>query len=122
MSKRILKAFDEYQVYYWSPKKAERLKYSITVTLKHNNTQVGTLRFYPDHHSPLPGDSLYVMSNSNRITLNFYERQYEHILDLIRNESPMWVSIMANVGTPGSFNYGDGEIKTSDEPVGEEET
>lgn len=114
-------AFDEYQVYYWTPKKADRLKYKITVVLKYNNSQIGTLHFYPDDYSNLPSDSIYAMSNGFRVNLNFYESQYEHVLDLMRNESPLYLYISARAGTPGSTNYGEGDIRTSDEPVGEEE-
>ena len=122
MSKQIKTVFDEYQVYYWSPKKAKSLKRNITVKLKYNNIQIGTLHFYPDNDSSLPSDSVYKGSKGTRITLNFFERQYEHILDLIRNESPMWISIVANVGSNYGSYPGTGEITTSDEPVGEEET
>jgi len=114
-------AFDEYQVYNWTPKKAERLEYKITVVIKYNNAQVGTLNFYPNDYPKLPGDSLYTMSKGSRVTLNFYENQYEHVLDLMRNESPLYIYISATTGNPGTRTYGEGDIRTSDEPVGEEE-
>ena len=52
----------------------------------------------------------------------YYESQYEQILDLMRNEGPIWVSVLAPVVGVGTSTYGDGEIRTGEEPVGEEET
>lgn len=122
MSKQIKTPFDEYQIFYWSPQKAKSQKNSITVELKYNNTRVGTIYFYPDDYSPLPGDSVYVGSKGNKVILSFLVSQYEHILDLLRNESPLWISILANVGSTYGLYYGTGEITTGEEPVGEEET
>lgn len=119
MPTHISMQFDEYRVYYWSPKKAKAHKFNITITLKSNGVQVGRLQFYPDNYSPLPSDSVYASARGSSVTLSYFESQYEHIIDLLRNESPMWISIVAL--TDGSSN-GSGEITTSDEPVGEEET
>jgi|GEM_PF-1295240 len=112
---------DAYKVYHWTPKKAARLEYSITVELYYGISHVGTLHFYPDGFSPLPADALYIQSRGHIIYLNFFESQYRDIIDLLRNEKPVWVSILAKVGTPGDFEYGEGDIRTSKEPTGEEE-
>jgi len=113
--------FDEYRVYYSAPKRAKRLKFNIQVDLKYNNAQVGTLKFYPDDYSPLPDDKVYAMSRGSIVYLNYYERQFAHILDLIRNESPMYIYSSASPGVSGSCTPTEGDIRTTDEAVGEEE-
>lgn len=111
---------DEYRVYYSTPKKAKRLKYSATIELFYSNSIVGTLRFYADG-TTVPSDALYIRSRGYIIYLNFHESQYQNILDILRNEKPVYVSIVAKYGSPGDYEYGEGDIRTGDEPVGEEE-
>jgi len=112
---------DEYRVFQWTPKTAKRLKHTITVELFWSRRQVGTIHFYPDG-TPIPGDEVFAQSSGCIIYLHYPEDRYASIMDILRNEKPAYVYIGARPGSPGSFTSGEGHIKTSKEPLGEEET
>ena len=111
----------EYKVYHFTPTAAKRLKYTITVELYTNGLQVGVIQFYPDDATSVPRDSVYSRSRGNTIYLNLYERQFPQIMDLLRNEKPLYIDITSAPGPIGTFVDGEGHLRTSKEPLVEEE-
>jgi hypothetical protein len=74
------------------------------------NTSIGTLMFMPDG-TDLPPDNML----NGHVVLYYHLANFQHALDLLRNEAPMY--LLYN-GTGGGFENG---IKTTEENVGEGE-
>jgi len=110
-----------YKVYHWTPRTARRLEHTVTIELFFNRRKVGVIHFYPDSSSKALQDKVYAQSSGSVIYLEFHERQYPQVIDLLRNESVTAV-IEASAGTPGSFTNGEGRLETAKEPGGEGET
>ena len=109
-----------YKVFYWTPKTAKRLEHSITIEVYYDQRETGRIHFYPDDTSRNLSDSVYAQSVGTVIYLEFYERQFPQVIDLLRNES-CEIYIVAQAGSPGSFTAGEGSIRTAKEPGGEGE-
>lgn len=78
------------------------------IALKRGATYVASLFFYPDTVA-LPADAL----SNGQITMNYRLSDFANVLDLLRNEKPLYV-----------WYYGannDNGLWTGDEPVGEAE-
>jgi len=95
--------FDSYQIYFYAKPYQHRF-----VQLFMDNILVGTINF---------DDYLEVPENTNtdtRVNLKMHEQDYRDVIDLLRNESPLFIWINPDNGIGG--------ISTeADEPVGEGE-
>jgi|SRR5215217_4165092 len=80
------------------------------VWLKAGGAFIGQLIFRPDG-SALPPDT----QAGTQVNLQYHLQDLQNILDLLRNEKPMYLLFS---GSEGGFENG---IKTTPEPVGEEE-
>jgi hypothetical protein len=99
---------DEYEVMYSSLNSPN--KWVPRIWLKGGGTWIGQLQFYPDG-SQLPADK---MSNG-QVNLYYHLEDFENIVDLLRNEKPMYL-----IWT-GSGAGWENAIMTTSEPVGEAE-
>lgn len=99
-----LTMIDDYEVMYSANKFPPR------VWLKGGSKYIGQLIFHADQ-SALPQDTMV----SGQANLQYHLEDLENILDLLRNEKPMY--LLWNGSGPG-FENG---IKTTPEPVGEGE-
>jgi hypothetical protein len=99
-----LTMIDDYEVMYSANTFPPR------VWLKGGGKYIGQLIFHPDQ-SALPPDSL----SNGQANLQYHLEDLENVLDLLRNEKPMY--LLFNGTGPGNENG----IKTTPEPVGEAE-
>ncbi len=81
------------------------------VWLKAGGEYISDLYFLPDG-SALPPDT----QIGTHVKLHYHLQDLQNVLDLLRNEKPMYLLYS---GSGGGFENG---IKTTPEPVGEEET
>jgi hypothetical protein len=81
------------------------------IWLKHGGTYIGQLIFKPNG-SALPADSM----SGGQVSLYYHLDDYQNAIDLLRNESPMYLLYS---GSGGGFENG---IKTTEELVGEGES
>jgi hypothetical protein len=109
-----------YKVFYWTPKTTKRLEHSITIEVFFDQSKTGCIHFYPEDTSRNLRDRVYAKSEGTEIYLEFYERQFPQVIDLLRNES-CEIYITAQAGSPGSFTAGEGSIRTAKEPGAEGE-
>lgn len=109
-----------YQVHYHSSRSAQRLEESIRIDLYHDQKKYGVIYFYPEDTERRLRDRVFAQSEHPVIYLEYYDRHYERVIDLLRNET-VGISINVPPGAIGSFTTGDGEITTGKEPVGEGE-
>jgi hypothetical protein len=93
---------DEYQVMYSANAFVPR------IWLKSANQFIGQLTFRPNG-SPLPPDGM----SGGQVNLYYHFDDFENVIDLLRNEKPMYLSYSA----PGDENG----IMTTPEPVGQGE-
>lgn len=63
-----------------------------------------------------------INSSGSLMHLSFYESEFDRVLDLLRNEKPVWAKFSKTSGETGEWINGIGEISTQKEDVGEEET
>ena len=95
--------FNRYQIFFYAKPFKHRF-----IQLYKETELVGTLTF--DDFESLPENS----NTDTRINLKFMEEDYLSIVDLLRNESPLFIWINPDNGIGG--------LSTSaDEPVGENE-
>jgi hypothetical protein len=99
-----LTQIDQYEVMYSANTFAPR------IWLKHGDTYIGQLAFHPDG-AALPADS----DAGGQVQLHYHLANYAHAVDLLRNETPMYLLYS---GSGGGFENG---IKTTPEPIGERE-
>jgi len=97
--------FDRYRVYIYS---ARQYDWEVRVDLYRGGAPCATLLFMKAGHA-LPPNS----SNNGIALLHFPMSQYPAVIDLLRNEQPLFVALNADNGI--------GVVSTGDEPVGEEE-
>lgn len=100
----MLKPIDEYEVMYSANSFFPR------IWLKNAGQLIGQLIFKPDG-SQLPADNL----SNGQVNLYYHVEDFENVLELLRNEKPMYLLF---AGSGGGYENG---IKTTAEPVGEEE-
>ncbi|WP_018630641.1 hypothetical protein [Niabella aurantiaca] len=77
-----------------------------------DNENLGTIHFRADNAIPIPNQY-----TDNRLTLNLKWNSMSHILDLLRNENPVYIHI--TIDDSNVLNYI--SISTQQEPVGEGE-
>jgi len=95
------------------------------IALYRGSVPVGSLNFVPEG-SPAK-DTIYYSSTQREFftTLTYYEHDFARIVDILRNEKPLFLEIRTDQTTSTrttSAVYGVGTLKTSAEPVGEEES
>jgi hypothetical protein len=99
-----LTIIDEYEVMYSANQFRPR------IGLKHNGRFIGQLHFLPNG-ATLPPDTI----AGGQVQLYYHLDDFHNALDLLRNESPMY---LVYNGSGGGFENG---IQTTEEPVGEGE-
>ena len=99
-----LTQIDQYEVLYSANTFPPR------IWLKAGGKFIGQLIFHPDG-APLPADSM----SGGQVNLNYHLANFENVIDLLRNEKPMF--LLWNGAGPGFENA----IKTTAEPLGEGE-
>ena len=99
-----LTQIDQYEVLYSANTFAPR------IWLKSGGKFIGQLVFHADG-APLPPDS----TVSGQVNLNYHLANFENVIDLLRNEKPMF--LLFSGSGPGFENA----VKTSPEPLGEGE-
>jgi len=77
-----------------------------------NNENLGVIHFRADNAIPMPNQY-----TDNRLTLNLKWSSMPHILDLLRNENPVYIYI--TIDDSNMLNYV--SISTQQEPVGDGE-
>jgi hypothetical protein len=95
---------DQYEVMYSSNAFIPR------IWLKSAGRYIGQLIFKPDG-SALPQDNM----TSGQVNLYYHLGNFSHIMDLLRNEKPMYILWV------GSGSCNENGVKTTAEPVGEGE-
>jgi hypothetical protein len=100
-----LTKIDDYEVMYSAN------QFPPWVSLKSGGAFIGQLIFQPDG-SALPPNT----QTGTQVSLYYHLQGLQNVLDLLRNEKPMYLLYS---GSGGGFENG---IKTTPEPVGEEET
>jgi hypothetical protein len=100
-----LTTIDEYEVLYSAN------TFAPEIWLKRDNRFLGKLVFMPNG-SPLPPDR----TDGDQVFLFYHLDNFQNVIDLLRNEHPMFLLFS------GSGDGFQNEIKTTAEPVGEEET
>ena len=96
--------FDRYQIYFYSKPRFHRF-----IQLYLDNQLVGTLTF--DDFTAVPENT----NTSDRINLKYHEREFSQVIDLLRNEGPLFIWINPDNGIGGLST-------TADEAVGEGES
>ncbi|MBR9919946.1 MAG: hypothetical protein GYB31_03845 [Bacteroidetes bacterium] len=95
--------FDSYQLFFYAKPYQHRF-----IQLFHEDKQVGSLTF--DDYQAVPENT----ASDDSINLKFHESDYRDIVDLLRNEAPLFIWINTDNGIGG--------LSTSpDEFVGEAE-
>ena len=111
--------FDNYKVNLSSRASAWRTSYkwSAAIALYKGSVQVGNLKFWPE--SSTLRDSYFPGRNGapNVVNLEYFEQDFDRVLSMLQNESPLYVCLRKTSGT----TTGIGGITTTIEPVGEEE-
>jgi len=95
--------FNTYQIFFYAKPYQHRF-----VQLYMDNQLVGTITF--DDFSTVPENT----STEDRVNLKMHEQDYSDVVDLLRNESPLFIWVNPDNGI-GGIATGD------DEPVGEGE-
>ena len=80
------------------------------IWLKGGGKFIGQLIFHPDG-TPLPADGM----SGSQVNLHYHLANFENVVDLLRNEKPMY--LLYN-GSGGGF---ENAVKTTPEPLGEGE-
>jgi hypothetical protein len=96
---------DKYEVMYSAG------SFSPRIGLKRGASYIGQLNF-ESNGSPLPPDTIV----GTQVQLYYHLDDFENVVDLLRNEKPIY--LLYSGSGPG-FENG---IKTTAEPIGEEET
>ena len=98
--------------YYAGGRNAAGYPYRAIIGLRdENNRLIGAAYFHRDETN-MPGAD--AQKASGYISCHYTESEYPHILDLLRNEKPVYVEFEAGIGNIAG-------IRTSAEPVGEGE-
>ena len=97
--------FDRYRVHFYTAKPYE---WDVRIDLDWHGTPCATLLFMKAGRA-LPPNS----SDNGVLLLHYPMTQYPAVIDLLRNEEPLYVSLNADNGV--------GVISTGDERVGEDE-
>lgn len=99
-----LTQIDQYEVLYSANTFAPR------IWLKGGGKFIGQLIFH-SNGAPLPADSM----SGGQANLNYHLANFENVIDLLRNEKPMY--LLYSGSGPGFENA----VKTTPEPLGEGE-
>ena len=110
MAIREIKNYDV--AYYAGGKNVSGYPYRAIIGLRdENNFPLGAAYF---HHSPATMPNADSHKATGYISCHYPAEHYPYVLDLLRNEKPVYVEFEAHVGNVGN-------IRTSAEPVGEGE-
>ncbi|SDC89783.1 hypothetical protein [Niabella drilacis] len=97
--------------YYWSLYLLNDHAAGVTVYAD-NNENLGYIRFGADNAVPIPNQYM-----DNRFTINLKWSNMSHVIDLLRNEGPVYIHI--TIDDNNKLNYA--EISTQLEPAGDGE-
>jgi hypothetical protein len=97
-----------YSYYNWSSRKIGKTN----LNLKGTGGQVCSVWFIEDEKADLP--SAYEVA-PNYYAFYYHHSQLQHLIDMLRNESPIFVTFN------NENDWSNSRISTSDEPVGEGE-
>ena len=97
--------FDRYRVYFYT---APQYRWDVRIDLDQGGTPKATLLFMKASEA-LPANT----SQNGVILLHYPMAHYPRVMDLLRNERPLYVTLNAANGI--------GAISSSAEPVGEQE-
>lgn len=99
----MFQEFNQYQIFFYAKPFKSRL-----IQLYNDGTLVGSLSF--DDYKELPENT----HTDTAINLKYMESDYQDVIDLLRNESPLHIWINGENGVGGLST-------AADEPVGEGE-
>ena len=97
-----------YEYYDWSSRKTGKTN----LNLKGTGGQTCAVWFVEDPAANLPAA---YQAAPNYYAFYYHHSQLQHLIDMLRNEKPIYVFFFDNGGFPNS------RISTTDEPVGEGE-
>lgn len=97
--------FDSYKLTYYS---GPDFSLHSVIMLFSGQTVVGRINFMREGFEIRESKELHGI-----YLLNFHEGQFSEVLDILRNEEPLFIELNASFGV--------GSIRTSEEPIGEEE-
>ncbi len=104
---QVIKEFNEYRIRYYTPNSSNKLTAYIFCFM--NGSYRGSIEF---HRTNTQLGTNYLSKNS--ITLHYYDDVLPGIIDLLRNEKPLYLSLNDQTLV--------GWVDTSEEIVGEEES
>ena len=108
-----IKEIRNYDVaYYAGAKNVSGHPYRAVIGLRDENNDLLGAAY--SHHSPATMPNADTQKATGYISCHYPAESYAHILDLLRNESPVFVEFEVSAGNVGN-------IRTSAEPVGEGE-
>jgi hypothetical protein len=99
--------------YYAGGRNAAGYPYKAIIGLRDDNDRLVGAAYFHRNPTTMPGADAH--KASGYISCHYPAEEYPHVLDLLRNEKPVYVEFEAGVGNIAS-------IRTSAEPVGEGET
>lgn len=99
---------DTYQYYDWSSRKNGKTN----LILKGTGGQTCSVWFVEDPAANLPAAN---QVGANYFAFYYHHSQLEHLIDMLRNEKPIFVFFNDNNG------FANSRISTTDEPIGEGE-
>jgi hypothetical protein len=99
-----------YNFYHWSSRNGGSSKTNLNLRGV-SGENVGVW-FIQEENTALPQA---VQHSAASFSLYYHRSQFEHIVDMLRNEKPIWVHFDNNNG------WNNSRISTTDEPVGEGE-
>lgn len=101
-----IREFDEYIINYYSSPDASLVA---RINLLSGGIGVGWINFR-DEHASTPVNKIHV---NGGLIINFPDTKFGDIVDILRHEEPLFVVLHTNTGN--------GAIRTSREPIGEED-
>jgi hypothetical protein len=98
--------------YYAGGKNVAAYPYQAIIGLRNENDELVGAAYF--HHSPATMPQADTMKGSGYISCHYLADDYPHVLDILRNEKPVFVEFEVRAGNIAN-------IRTSAEPVGEGE-
>ena len=100
------KQIETYRIHYYS---GPDNFLSAVILLSSNNIGVGRINFIKDGNAIRANREI----ANGILVINFHESKFSEILDLLRNETPLFIDL--------NTQHGIGSIQTDNEPIGEDE-
>ena len=100
------KQIDAYRIHYYS---GPDNFLSAVISLFSNNIGVGRINFIKDGNAIGTNGEI----ANGILIINFHESKFSEVLDLLRNETPLFIDLNTQLGI--------GSIQTDNEPIGEDE-